>query len=93
MKKIVCIILLLVAIDSKGNDLMFNRNLYMPSSGFWVIEGNVEISKNASVFYYDKFSNLIYSEPIRLRSKRFLNNGVKRKLNKRLENLLKNRLN
>lgn len=88
MKTIICTLLCLSSVVSKGFTALTNPNLHMPSNGYWVIEQNQEDSGRASIYYYDIHNKKIHTELIPVRNETFLTNGLKRKLNKKLNLLL-----
>ncbi len=88
MKTIICILLCLSSVVSKGFNALTNTNLRMPSNGYWVVEQNKKNSGRASVYYYDIHDKIIHAQLIRVRTENLLTTRLKRKLNKKLYLLL-----
>lgn len=88
MKTLICILPILISIETNGFSESTSRNLHMPSIGYWVVETNPQKCDLSLVYYYDNNDDLIHSEVIVLGPKNFPNNRLKRKLNKKLKHFI-----
>lgn len=82
------IISILLSLETNGFIESINRNLYMPSNGYWVVENDPRKCDRVIVHYYDDKENMFHSELIVYRTEKFLNNRLNRKFNKKLKQVL-----
>ncbi len=90
MKTIICVLLCLTSLVTKGFTALTSAKPQMPSNGYWVIEKISENSDHAAVYYYDNNDRMILTELVVVQGDNFLNDRLKRKLNKKLRQLLEN---
>jgi hypothetical protein len=87
MKTIASALIMLISLETSAFNESINRNLHMPTNGFWVVEKNPE-KEQTFVHFYDHNKKLLHSETVKVRSEKFLKNSNKRKFNKKLNEVL-----
>jgi erythromycin esterase-like protein len=88
MKTIICILLCLSSVVSKGFTALTDPHRHMPSNGHWVVEQTQKNSSRVSVYYYNVHDKVIHRELVSMRNENFLTDRLKRKLNRKLYLLL-----